>query len=84
MRRDVGPYIIAAGIWRTVRLTTLAVPTAARPTAPMVCTAADETAEAALTATHPASAETTNPAASKRGPMRSRRRNWLRVSDLGA
>lgn len=55
-QREPDPYIIAAGISRTVRLTTLAVPTAARPTADIDWTAADDTAEAALTATQPPSA----------------------------
>lgn len=52
-RREPGPYIMAAGISRTVRLTTLAVPTAARPTALIDCTAAAETCEAAFMAMHP-------------------------------
>jgi hypothetical protein len=57
MRRlGPGPYIIAAGISRTVRLTTFAVPTAARPTAVTVLTVAAVMAWAACMAMQPESA----------------------------
>lgn len=63
MRRlGPAPYIIAAGIWLTERLTAAALWLAARPTAFAAPTVAEDIVAAVFIAMHPPSIDTARPA----------------------